>query len=328
VSRCPCRSSFPTGGSLAACMQGVLAQELRWQLLDKEQGHEEGPASNAATAAKIVYLATTALVALTQIQQLLLGDEVPLRPPIALPPAAPGAGTAATAEVVEGSHIMLSHRLGCMVAFARGQERKVYFAVEGLPSYVGVGAPPAAANGRSPLPSTASSPTATKGESAPASAAVGALTGASPAPGGSSSNSNGMAERLACVPAEALAAAAAVAAPVVVVADPGSRPNTGVVLSTAPLLGACPRVDNGHPKWLHVRVRPQARALLRVLAASNPGTALLNCERQLVSGHWVLAFPSADEAKAALQLVEQSAHGMRELHRQVLLPMLGPQAAG
>ena len=110
----------------------------------------------------------------------------------------------------------------------------------------------------------------------------------------------------------------------VVVADPGSRPNTGVVLSAAPLLGTCPRVDEQHPRWLHVRVRPQTRAVLRVVAASNPGTVLLNLERQLVAGHWVLAFPKSEEAAAARELVEESVRGMMELYRHVLLPLLGP----
>ena len=53
--------------------------------------------------------------------------------------------------------------------------------------------------------------------------------------------------------------------PVTVVADPSpTKPNSGVVLSVAPLLGADPRVDRGVPKWLHVHVRPSVRGLLRV----------------------------------------------------------------
>ncbi len=54
--------------------------------------------------------------------------------------------------------------------------------------------------------------------------------------------------------------------PVTVVADPSpNKPNTGVVLSVAPLLGANPSVDKSVPKWLHIHVRPSVRGLLRVL---------------------------------------------------------------
>ena len=41
-------------------------------------------------------------------------------------------------------------------------------------------------------------------------------------------------------------------------------------------------------------MRPPLRGLLKVLAGSNPGTALPNLQRHLVCGHWVLAFPDDD----------------------------------
>jgi hypothetical protein len=75
-------------------------------------------------------------------------------------------------------------------------------------------------------------------------------------------------------PAAGAAAAAAAAnhasllrsLPVAVLADPSpSRPQAGVVLSVAPLLGARPYADGVVPKWLHVHVRPSVRGLLRIL---------------------------------------------------------------
>lgn len=54
--------------------------------------------------------------------------------------------------------------------------------------------------------------------------------------------------------------------PVAVLADPSpSRPQAGVVLSVAPLLGARPSTDPQVSKWLHVHVRPSARGLLRII---------------------------------------------------------------
>ena len=63
----------------------------------------------------------------------------------------------------------------------------------------------------------------------------------------------------------ALANAAATGAAHVILADPGQQPNTGVVLSIAPLLGADAAVDRSHPRWLHVHVRPPVRGLLKLL---------------------------------------------------------------
>ena len=52
----------------------------------------------------------------------------------------------------------------------------------------------------------------------------------------------------------------AAAAPVLLVADPGSSPETGLVLSVAPLMGALPAVDAKHGRWLHVQVGGGQRA--------------------------------------------------------------------
>lgn len=63
----------------------------------------------------------------------------------------------------------------------------------------------------------------------------------------------------------ALARAAATSMASVVLADPGQQPNSGLVLSLAPLMGAAAQVDSYHPKWLHVHVRPPVRGLLKLL---------------------------------------------------------------
>jgi protein CLEC16A len=114
----------------------------------------------------------------------------------------------------------------------------------------------------------------------------------------------------------------ACAAPVCLVADPGTQPQTGLVLSVAPLMGAVPAVDARHTRWLHVQVRPPLRGLLKVLAASHPGNALLNIQKHLISGHWVLSFPDGDCAASAAQHVEEWAHKMRAVYCQLLSPLL------
>lgn len=71
--------------------------------------------------------------------------------------------------------------------------------------------------------------------------------------------------------------------PVAVLADPvPSKPNTGVVLSVAPLLGADPSQDKNVAKWLHVHVRPSVRGLLRVVKVQLANDSL-ECSCSLLS---------------------------------------------
>ncbi len=39
------------------------------------------------------------------------------------------------------------------------------------------------------------------------------------------------------------------------VAETGSKPETALVLSVAPLMGAEAELDERHPRWLHVQAR-------------------------------------------------------------------------
>lgn len=82
------------------------------------------------------------------------------------------------------------------------------------------------------------------------------------------------------------------------------------------------------PHCLPLQVRPPLRGLLKVLAASHPGNALLNIQRHLVSGHWVLSFPDADRAASAAQHVEEWAHKMRAVYCQLLHPLLEAGGGG
>ncbi|KAL4532225.1 hypothetical protein Ndes2437B_g02640 [Nannochloris sp. 'desiccata'] len=93
--------------------------------------------------------------------------------------------------------------------------------------------------------------------------------------------------------------------PVVAILDPGtgSTLEYGTILSVAPLLAAAPAVDPDHPQWLHVHVRPQRSALLRLLGTGGglSGAELAAMDEQLAEGHWVLAFPDGEAAKKAAE---------------------------
>ena len=43
----------------------------------------------------------------------------------------------------------------------------------------------------------------------------------------------------------------------------------GTLISKAPLVGADCYIDADHPRWLHVHVRPHARALLKAIRVSS-----------------------------------------------------------
>lgn len=97
------------------------------------------------------------------------------------------------------------------------------------------------------------------------------------------------------------------------------------MLSVSPLLGSEPSLDKNVPKWLHVHVRPSVRGLLRLLRSAAAGRkgGLLGALRHLVDGHWVLAFPDAERAGNAVQMVEEAAHRLRAMYCEVLSPVLG-----
>ncbi|KAK9820557.1 hypothetical protein WJX72_011634 [[Myrmecia] bisecta] len=258
-----------TNAAVQAWMQATQTAELG----DSGPGNVPGglakPASLSAQAAKHVYHAAQRFVALAQIKQALSDGEIAAAPNL---PVVTEAQLKA-AEVREGAQLQLQERLACTVAFSRGQERSVYFALQGLPSSL-----------------------LQPGNGDRAGSWV-----------------DSMNSIMASVPS-------------VVLADPGTQLNTGVVLSVAPLMGADPVVDRSHSRWLHVHVRPPVRGLLKVLKASSVGNAFPNISRQLVDGHWVLSFPDADKAQHAKQLIDEHAAKLRALYCEALAPLLSAQA--
>ena len=114
--------------------QAVLVQEQQWQA-----GAPAVVADASALVAKQAYLAVQAAVAVLQLVAVLREGEVAAAPPC--PAIGEPELKAAAGEVREAAQIGLSQRMHCSVCFTRGQERQVYFAVEGLPAAVQAGAP-------------------------------------------------------------------------------------------------------------------------------------------------------------------------------------------
>lgn len=55
--------------------------------------------------------------------------------------------------------------------------------------------------------------------------------------------------------------------------------HAGVALSVAPLLGSSAYVDQAHPKWLHLHVRPHARGLAKTVRVSEIKLLLLRLKQ-------------------------------------------------
>ncbi|ONK79442.1 uncharacterized protein A4U43_C01F6410 [Asparagus officinalis] len=89
------------------------------------------------------------------------------------------------------------------------------------------------------------------------------------------------------------------------------KQRSGIVRVTAPLAGSDPRIDERHPKWLHLRIRPYSLPYLDPLkfTASGKGKA-----KVLVDGRWTLAFRDEKACKAAESMVIEE---MNLLHSQV-----------
>jgi len=231
--------------------------------------------SVSAASALHVHHSVQRLVAVLQLLQLLRNGKSSPEPPL---PSVPEMDQRHL-DINEGQQVDFqpSAAIPCVVSFAPGQERRVYFSVAGV-----------------------------------------ALTK--------------LHDYL--MDANAIQSAAARASvlhssPAVVLADPApTRLNAGIVLSVSPMLGADPVVDKNVGKWLHVHVRPSVRGLLRVLRGA-PGRkgGVLGAMRQLADGHWVLAFPDAERAASARNLVEQNAARLRSLYAEMLGPVISPVGA-
>ncbi|XP_022996573.1 uncharacterized protein LOC111491772 isoform X4 [Cucurbita maxima] len=80
-----------------------------------------------------------------------------------------------------------------------------------------------------------------------------------------------------------------------------SKLNRGIIRVAAPLAGSNPRIDEKHPRWLHLRIRPSTLPFLDHPAKY--GTLLNLKTEPFVDGRWILAFQDDDTCKSALSMV-------------------------
>eukprot|EP00250_Pteridium_aquilinum_P000284 c10318_g1_i1 orf=684-2747(+) len=97
----------------------------------------------------------------------------------------------------------------------------------------------------------------------------------------------------------------------------------GIIRVIAALAGSNPKVDEDHPKWLHLRIRsphPPTTDIAKVGAGGRPKS------RRLVDGRWTLAFPDEKTCKYAQTAVLEEIDIQRLAVQQVLEPLLDAPA--
>uniref|UniRef100_A0A7N0U4F9 FPL domain-containing protein n=1 Tax=Kalanchoe fedtschenkoi TaxID=63787 RepID=A0A7N0U4F9_KALFE len=92
---------------------------------------------------------------------------------------------------------------------------------------------------------------------------------------------------------------------------------SGVVRVAAPLAGSNPRIDEKHPRWLHLRIRPST---LPFMAPPKLGTYGKAKAKALVDGRWTLAFRDEESCKSAFSMIMEESN----LQSREVEAMLGP----
>ncbi|KAL8153457.1 hypothetical protein V2J09_011217, partial [Rumex salicifolius] len=93
----------------------------------------------------------------------------------------------------------------------------------------------------------------------------------------------------------------------------------GVIRMVAPLAGCDPIVDDKHPKWLHLRIRPSSLPSTDTLRSVAEGRAK---GRPLVDGRWTLAFRDQDTCKTAHSIILQEMEFQRKEVGRRIKPLL------
>ncbi|VVA99608.1 unnamed protein product [Arabis nemorensis] len=99
-----------------------------------------------------------------------------------------------------------------------------------------------------------------------------------------------------------LALSSGVSGWIVLAEESPSKPDFGIVRVTAPLAGCNPRIDEKHPRWLHLRIRPST---LPFLDPTKRGVYEKLKAKGLVDGRWTLAFRDDDSCYSAYSMVVQ-----------------------
>ncbi|CAL9043804.1 unnamed protein product [Musa banksii] len=93
----------------------------------------------------------------------------------------------------------------------------------------------------------------------------------------------------------------------------------GIIRVTAPLAGSDPKIDEKHPRWLHLRIRPSNSPFLDPSKFDflNKGKS-----KVLVDGRWTLAFKDEQACKVAESMIMEEINVQRDEVERRLKPAL------
>ncbi|XP_038719576.1 protein TRANSPARENT TESTA 9-like isoform X2 [Tripterygium wilfordii] len=95
------------------------------------------------------------------------------------------------------------------------------------------------------------------------------------------------------------------------------RGQRGVVIAAAPLARLSPKIDEGHPTWLHLRIRE----FDTMFDASNKGFCS-KMSNDTSDGRWTLGFSTAKACEAAQLLILRETSKQRSATARMLAPLL------
>ncbi|XP_022929617.1 uncharacterized protein LOC111436147 isoform X5 [Cucurbita moschata] len=104
-----------------------------------------------------------------------------------------------------------------------------------------------------------------------------------------------------------------------------SKLNCGIIRVAAPLAGSNPRMDEKHPRWLHLRIRPSTLPFLDHPAKY--GTPLNLKTKPFVDGRWILAFQDDNTCKSALSMVLEEINLQSQEVERRLKPLIDLERA-
>ncbi|KAK7345250.1 hypothetical protein VNO77_15844 [Canavalia gladiata] len=96
------------------------------------------------------------------------------------------------------------------------------------------------------------------------------------------------------------------------------RSRHGVVIAIAPLAGLCPRINEEHPSWLHLRIRLFDTQSYTIKARGSH----LSTPDYLADGRWTLGFPDAKACEEAQSSILNEITKQRSAVEYMLSPLL------
>ncbi|KAJ4969834.1 hypothetical protein NE237_002933 [Protea cynaroides] len=91
----------------------------------------------------------------------------------------------------------------------------------------------------------------------------------------------------------------------------------GDVIAVAPLAGLCPKIDENHPTWLHLKIREFDLSMEASKTSRHPS----NASNRTVDGRWTLGFPDAKSCEAAQSLLLKEISKQKSSVECVVIPL-------